>query len=168
SYFCHSSESRNPGPYFNLLVLKQKTLDPDFRQGDGSVDFSLLMGNWFLYYQPDRVFFPIELDIKVLPSIIFTYELGELVIGRAGESGQKAPLQHSAVEDVISSNCQGVKVEDFGARNVFHTNYYPLPARPIRVDVYPRNHEGSIRDVDRARSRRIRQDKLAGGHLVQF
>jgi hypothetical protein len=45
SSFRHSGGGRNPGLYFNLLILKQKALGPGFRRGNDSVDFSLLPGN---------------------------------------------------------------------------------------------------------------------------
>jgi hypothetical protein len=45
SYFRHSGGSRYPGLYLNLLILKQKALDPGLRRGDDSVGFSLLLGN---------------------------------------------------------------------------------------------------------------------------
>jgi hypothetical protein len=40
SHFRHSGGSRNPEPYLNLLILKQKALTPGLRLGDDSVGFS--------------------------------------------------------------------------------------------------------------------------------
>jgi hypothetical protein len=43
SCFRHSGGGRNPGLYANLLISKQKTLDPGLRRGDDFVDSSLLV-----------------------------------------------------------------------------------------------------------------------------
>ena len=62
----------------------------------------------------NRVPVSIKLDIEALPNIILTYELGKLIIGWAGEPGQKASAEHPAIENITLpiSSVSGSRTSD--------------------------------------------------------
>ena len=74
--------------------------------------------------------------MEALPNIILTYELGELVIGGAGEPGQKVSAEHPAIENIIPSGYQRIGIQDLGSWNVFESNYNSLPAGLIPLEIH--------------------------------